>query len=615
MTIQLLPDHLVNQIAAGEVVERPASVVKELMENSLDAGARRIVVQIEKGGSQLCRVRDDGVGIALDELRLSLTRHATSKIASLEDLRTVATLGFRGEALPSIAAVSRLELTSRVAGERSAWTVKCSGGSSSEPLPSAHPRGTTVEVRDLFYNTPARRSFLRTTVTESRHIDRVALRMGLSRFSTGLRYEKDGRLIYDLPAADDRAAQEERLGRLLGAEFLQSTLYFEQERQGLHLRGWLARPKYSRSQGDMQHLFLNGRAIFDRTVAHAVRQAYEDVLFHGRHPAWLLYLDMDPAGVDVNAHPAKLEVRFRDGRRVHDMVRRTLEAVLADTRPAGLPDSGEAGADAATPSAYPEQGRRAPMGGFGGGYRSGAGAAGAGAGAGDLALLLGASQGRPPGAPAAGAVREPLPNVQDGDTPPLGYALAQLSGVYILAQNRDGLIIVDAHAAHERVVYERMKAQLDEQGVGSQLLLEPVRLRAGQEEIATAKQQREAWKRLGLLVDQVGPDTLAVREIPALLAGGDAQALLRDLLSGAQSRQGTHSEDSAQEITGRVHHILATMACHTSVRANRRLTLEEMNALLRDMERTPRADQCNHGRPTWRAFSIKELDRMFLRGR
>ena len=600
MSIQQLPDHLINQIAAGEVVERPASLVKELMENSLDAGARRIVVQVEKGGSQLCRVRDDGLGIAMAELPVALRRHATSKIASLEDLRTVATLGFRGEALPSIAAVSRLALTSRVAGDRRAWTVKCSGGSCSEPLPSAHPRGTTVEVRDLFYNTPARRSFLRKPVTEARHIDRVVLRMALSRFSTALRYEKNGRLSYELAAADGRAQQEERLARLLGAEFVENALYFEEQRQGIHLRGWLARPKYSRRQADMQHLFVNGRAIFDRTVGHAVRQAYEDVLFHGRQPAWLLSLDMDPAAVDVNAHPAKLEVRFRDGRRVHDIVRRTLEAVLAETRPASLPGAGEAPADAAGPPAYPAQGR-------GGAARS--------SGAGHLALLLGASR-IPAGAqPGAAPVREPLPEAGAGDLPPLGYALAQLSGVYILAQNRDGLIIVDAHAAHERVVYERMKAQLGEQGAGSQLLLEPVRLRVGQEEIATLKQQRETWKQLGLVVDQVGPDTLAVREIPALLAGGDAQALLRDLLSGAQFRQGAGSGDSAPEITGRIDHILATMACHTSVRANRRLTLEEMNALLRDMERTPRADQCNHGRPTWRAFSIRELDRLFLRGR
>ena len=600
MTIQLLPDHLVNQIAAGEVVERPASVVKELMENSLDAGARRIVVQAEKGGSQLCRVRDDGVGISLAELTVALQRHATSKIASLDDLRTVATLGFRGEALPSIAAVSRLELTSRVPGERSAWTVKCAGGNASEPLPSAHPRGTTVEVRDLFYNTPARRSFLRKPVTESRHIDRVLLRMGLSRFSTAVRYEKDGRLIYDLPAAGGRAEQEERLARLLGAEFLENALYFEEDRQGIHLHGWLARPRFSRSQADMQHLFLNGRAISDRTVAHAVRQAYEDVLFHGRHPAWLLNLEMDPAGVDVNAHPAKLEVRFREGRTVHDIVRRTLEAVLADTRPAPAPDSGQHAGTATM-----------PPGGAGHGHRGGGHASGSGT----LSFLLGSSPlpaGLPPG---AGEIREPLPEDAAGDTPPLGHALAQLSGIYILAQNRDGLIIVDAHAAHERVVYERMKAQLAEQGIGSQLLLEPIRLRVGQADIATAKQQRDTWKRLGFVVDQVGPHTLAVREVPALLAGGDAQALLRDLLSGAHSRQGAGGEDSAQEITERVHHMLATMACHTSVRANRRLTLEEMNALLRDMERTPRADQCNHGRPTWRAFSISELDRMFLRGR
>ena len=602
MTIQLLPDHLVNQIAAGEVVERPASVVKELTENSLDAGARRIVVQVEQGGSRLCRVRDDGVGISAGELALALKRHATSKISSLDDLRTVATLGFRGEALPSIAAVAKLALTSRIAGERSAWTVSSSGGASSEPQPAAHPRGTTVEVRDLFYNTPARRSFLRKPVTEARHIDRAVLRLALSRYSTAVRYEKDGRLSYDLPAAAERAEQEERLARLLGAEFVEHALYFEQQHEGIHLWGWLARPKYSRSQGDMQHLFLNGRAIFDRTVAHAVRRAYEDVMFHGRHPAWLLHLEMDPAAVDVNAHPAKLEVRFREGRRIHDIVRRTLEAVLADTRPSAAP-GGEMTADqvAAAPG-FGVQGNR---------IRAGHGTAA------DLASLLGASP-LPLGpargfAPVREAQAQALPPA--GDMPPLGYALAQLGGVYILAENRDGLIIVDAHAAHERVVYERMKAQLGEQGLGSQLLLEPIRLRVGAEEIDTAKQQREAWKQLGFVVDQVGPDTLAVREVPALLAGGDAQAMLRDLLSGAQARQEAESEDSGEELTGRVHHILATLACHTSVRANRRLTLEEMNALLRDMEHTPRADQCNHGRPTWRAFSITELDRMFLRGR
>ncbi len=600
MTIQRLPDHLINQIAAGEVVERPASAVKELMENSLDAGAQQIAVQVEKGGSQLCRVRDDGVGIAMAELAVALQRHATSKIESLEDLRTVATLGFRGEALPSIAAVSRLELASRVAGERSAWTVKCAGGSCSEPRPSAHPQGTTVEIRDLFYNTPARRSFLRKPITESRHIDRVVLRMALSRFSTALRYEKDGRLSYDLPAARERGEQEKRLARLLGAEFVENALYFEEQQQGIHLRGWLARSRYSRRQGDMQHLFLNGRAVFDRTVAHAARQAYEDVMFHGRHPAWLLYLDMDPAAVDVNAHPSKHEVRFRDGRRVHDSVRRTLEAVLAKTRPAGAPESGEPAAGSTPPPVSPLPGR---------------GPARDGAGSGNLALLLGVPQVPAGSGAGAGEVQEPFPDAGDDATPPLGHALAQLSGVYILAQNREGLIIVDMHAAHERVVYERMKAQLGEQGVGSQLLLEPVRLRAGQEDIATAKQQRETWKRLGLVVDQVGPETLAVREVPALLAGGDVQALLRDLLSGAQSRQEAESEAAAQEMTERIHHMLATMACHTSVRANRRLTLEEMNALLRDMERTPRADQCNHGRPTWRAFSIRELDRMFLRGR
>ena len=597
MTIQLLPDHLVNQIAAGEVVERPASVVKELLENSLDSGAGRVAVQVEKGGSRLCRVRDDGVGIGAAELAVALTRHATSKIASLEDLRTVATLGFRGEALPSIAAVARLTLTSRLAGERSGWTVSSSGGSTSEPGPAAHPQGTTVEVRDLFYNTPARRSFLRKPVTETRHIDRALLRMALSRYSTGVRYEKDGRLSYDLPPAPTRELEEERIAKLLGPQFIEHALYFEEQRQGIYLRGWLARPKYSRSQGDMQHLFLNGRGIFDRTVAHAVRQAYADVMFHGRHPAWLLYLEMDPALVDVNAHPAKLEVRFREGRKVHDVVRRTLEAVLAGTRP------GQASGEQAM-----EDGQG------GAGFRVPAERTGGGAGAGALATLLGASPLPLGPGPARAPVREPRAGEPEGQMPPLGYALAQLAGIYILAENSEGLIIVDAHAAHERVVYERMKAQLGDQGLGSQLLLEPVRLRVGREDMDAATRQRETWKRLGFVVDQVGPETLAVREVPALLAGGDAEAMLRDLLSGAQARQEAESEDSAEELTGRIHHILATMACHTSVRANRRLTIEEMNALLRDMERTPRADQCNHGRPTWRAFRIQDLDRIFLRG-
>ena len=599
MTIQLLPDHLINQIAAGEVVERPASVVKELVENSLDAGAGRVFVQVEKGGARLCRVRDDGVGIGPDELAVALTRHATSKITSLDELRTVATLGFRGEALPSIAAVSRLKLTSRPAGERSGWAVSSSGGSTSEPSPAAHPPGATVEVRDLFYNTPARRSFLRKPATETRHIDRALLRMALSRYSTGLRYEKDGRTSYDLPGVQDRQGQEERIAKLLGSEFIEHALHFEEQRQSIHLRGWLARPKYSRSQGDMQHLFLNGRAIFDRTVAHAVRRAYDDVMFHGRHPAWLLYLEMDPALVDVNAHPAKLEVRFRDGSRVHDVVRRTLEAVLAGTHPG----ADRAGAPAVWPGAR-SGGLPGPAERFGGGR-----------GAADAhAALLGASR-LPLGTGHAHApVREPAADTPEGEMPPLGYALAQLAGIYILAENSEGLIIVDAHAAHERVVYERMKAQLDDQGLGAQLLLEPVRLTVGREDMDTARQQRGAWKRLGFVVDQVGPETLAVREIPALLAGGDAEAMLRDLLSGAQARQQAESEDSAEELKERIHHILATMACHTSVRANRRLTLEEMNALLRDMESTPRADQCNHGRPTWRAFRIPDLDRLFLRG-
>lgn len=582
MPIRQLPPHLVNQIAAGEVVERPASVVKELLENSLDAGATRIDLDLVEAGIRLCRVRDDGVGIPRDELPIALARHATSKIASLEDLEQVATLGFRGEALPSIASVSRLSLTSRQRHAEAAWTIS-GGEEAGETAPAAHPSGTTVEVRDLFYNTPARRRFLRSERTEFAHVRSAIEGIALSRGSVALHVTHNSRPVFDLPAAPTPTALADRIGRICGAEFIGNALRVERAAAGLALHGWIARPTHARGQPDLQHVFLNGRAIRDKLVAGAVRAAYRDVLYRDRWPAYVLYLDMDPAWVDVNAHPAKHEVRFREPGAVRDFVRRAVEEALA----AG--DQPRAGASLPAPDrGWPEP-RPGPQ--SRPGHTPG------------LAL--------PPGAPRAG---EPATDYRatvasaDGP-PPLGFALAQLHGVYILAETADGLVVVDAHAAHERVTYERLKDQIRAGGVQSQALLLPETLVVSEAEAEQAGHHAQLLAACGFDLRRTGPDRLTVDAVPALLAGDDAAALARRLLAGL------HEHTTLEELLGTLDRCLADVACHASVRANRRLSIDEMNSLLRSMERTPRSEQCNHGRPTRVALSLPELDRLFARGR
>lgn len=582
MPIQKLESHLVNQIAAGEVVERPASVVKELVENSLDAGARSISVDIVNGGQTLIRVRDDGAGIPRDELALALARHATSKISSLDDLEAVVSLGFRGEALPSIASVSRLSITSRAKGQQEAFRVEAQGGQTSGVRPAAHPDGSTVEVHDLFHNTPARRKFLRTERTEFGHIDRWLRRLALARPPVSFTWTHNRRTILALPAAPDRDAQLGRIEKILGREFAQQALYIDREAAGLSLAGWIGLPTYNRSQPDQQFWFVNGRSVSDRTLSHAARHAYRDVLFHGRQPAYVLSLTIDPAMVDANAHPAKLEVRFRDGRGVHGLVTQSLETALKETKPGGHD---------VTPLTPVVQ------------------------------SFTGFEQSAMPLArtPSQSAVRETLESYRvqsdeapraasSEDTPPLGYAIAQLRGIYVLAENADGLIVVDMHAAHERVLYEKLKADFASRHIVRQPLLVPTVIAVSEREADLVEEHRETLLDVGLEVERSGPSTVAIREIPALLKQAEAEALVRDVLADL-----TTSED-ATRVANSCNDILATMACHSAVRANRVLTLDEMNALLREMEHTEHADQCNHGRPTWTTIRLADLDRLFLRG-
>jgi DNA mismatch repair protein MutL len=592
MSIRILPAHLVNQIAAGEVVERPASVAKELVENALDAGARRIEVTVEQGGIALLSVRDDGAGIDAAELPLALERHATSKISSLEDLEHVASLGFRGEALPSIASVARLTLSSRRAPATLGTAIDVDGGAARAPRPTAHPPGTSVEVRDLFFNVPARRKFVRSAATEFQHVERALTRLALSRPDVAMLLTHNGRRVFALEAASGRAAEEQRLAALLGEEFVAGALYVEHAALGLTLRGWLALPTYSRAQPDQQHLIVNGRAVRDRFLATAVRLGYRDVLFHGRHPAYVLHLALDPARVDVNAHPQKLELRFRDGRSVHDFLLRSVETVLAGTRP---------GADARGPVAPHALGTYAPhpQAPIPLGVAEGVG------GALDWTRLAGQLPGQRQSDRGAGASADP----GGAAVPPLGFALGQVHGIYILSQTRDGLALVDMHAAHERVLYERLKHELEAGDVPRQALLVPQLLELSETEADQAEEQVSALAALGIVVDRVGAYRLAVRETPLAFGNRDLGGLVRDALAELAERGATLRVRADRE------RLLATFACHAAVRAHRMLTLPEMNALLRDMERTDRADQCNHGRPTWVRLSLEELDRLFLRGR
>ncbi|WP_192034789.1 DNA mismatch repair endonuclease MutL [Halomonas sp. YLGW01] len=652
--IQVLDPRLANQISAGEVVERPASVIKELVENAIDAGSRRIELELEAGGARLIKVRDDGSGIGESDLPLALARHATSKITSLDDLEGVASLGFRGEALASISAVSRLELTSNVSDDpREGWRVVAEGRRmEARVTPAPHPRGTSVIVRDLFFNTPARRKFLRTEKTEFGHVEEAFRRLALSRFDIGWTLRHNQKTLHQLRPGDDDASRERRIGALLGRKFLDNALHLDIEASGLRLSGWVGLPTHARAQADQQYFFVNGRVVRDRLVAHAVRQAYRDVLFHGRHPVFVLYLELDPSVVDVNVHPTKHEVRFRDGRLVHDFLFSSLHRALGEVRPnSDAPGSEGSGEEASAAAAVDAQG--SPRMGAAAGQASEANEAGEGGRWQQQPMALrpaseerhpGASkvrefmagyhalhpdheeslltpQASPPGGVAAGtalaereearAARTPVPPMAEDDAtqaPPMGYAVAQLHGVYILAQTERGMVVVDMHAAHERITYERMKTQVHGDALEAQPLLVPVSLAASPAEVATAEAEREAFTRLGVELDVAGPETLLVRQVPTLLADADVEPLIRDML-GDLERYGRSDRLEAQ-----INELLSTMACHGSVRANRRLSIAEMNALLRDMERTERSGQCNHGRPTWFEMSMHELDKRFLRG-
>jgi DNA mismatch repair protein MutL len=588
--IQQLPDLVSNQIAAGEVVERPASLVKELIENSLDAGALDIEIVTELGGLKRVMVRDDGSGIHADDLRLAVSRHATSKIATAADLEGVRSLGFRGEALASVASVARLTITSRQSGAEAGYQIAIEGGRETACGPAGHPLGTTVEVSDLFFNTPVRRKFLKTERTEQGHIDRVVRSVSLARFDVALCLDQGtgrGRLV--LPAG----TPEGRLSRVMGDAFAPRSVVVDESAPSMRLTGWVGLPTQSRSQADQQYFFVNGRIVRDRLVAHAIRQAYRDVLFHGRHPVFVLYLEIPAELVDVNVHPTKHEVRFRNARDVHDFVFGKLNRALREVRPDQVPPP------AGAPTPVTDRGIA--------GIGSAAHRAGAPL---QPALMLRdaeaerqAAAGSQPSGMLAGTI---VPR-DDGAVPPLGYAIAQLHGIYILAQNADGLVMVDMHAAHERIVYERLKAAAAEGTVATQALLVPEVLDVTEADAERVEEVGEALEALGLVVERSGQQAVAIREVPALLSS-DAGALVRDVLADLASLGTSGRIDAARET------LLATMACHGSVRANRQLTIEEMNALLREMEITDNAGQCNHGRPTYLVQSLDELDRMFLRG-
>ncbi|MDR2093700.1 MAG: DNA mismatch repair endonuclease MutL [Azoarcus sp.] len=597
-TIRRLPELLINQIAAGEVVERPASVLKEVMENALDAGACTIDVQLEDGGVRRIRVTDDGCGIGRDELALALERHATSKIVNLDDLERVNTMGFRGEALAAIAAVARVVLVSRIEGSAHAWRID---NETREPAPAPLNRGTMIDVADLYYNTPARRKFLKTEATEYAHCDETFYRIALARPDIGMRLAHNGRVLHRLPPGDARM----RIAALMGDDFLANAREIRAE-SALRLTGFASLPTYARNRRDAQYFFVNGRHVRDRLLAHAVSQAYADILHSSRFPAYVLFLELDSAGVDVNVHPAKTEVRFRESNAVHQFVFHALERALSESG-AGqtdmdvrTPDSPyvppvAASADATAnryplPAAAPN---RVVMDSASQAYFSFAAAA------------------RPPIAAqsqSAAPVPEPHPPPAGSSDAPLGYALAQLHGIYILAQNAEGLVLVDMHAAHERILYEKLKTVLDGTPAVQRLLI-PAVLSANPVEMATAESCADALLRMGFEVSAAGPCELAVRSVPALLANAAVADLLHELL-------GELGEYPASDVvTLRRNELLATMACHGAVHAHRQLTVPEMNALLRDMEATERADQCNHGRPTWTQLTLDELDRFFLRGR
>ena len=606
-SIHILSPQLANQIAAGEVVERPASVLKELCENSLDAGAQRVDVEVEQGGIKLIKVRDDGCGISEADLPLALSRHATSKISDLDDLEAVSTLGFRGEALASIASVSRLTLTSN-SGDSKGWKAISEGRDMNVELqPAPHPRGSSVEVRDLFFNTPARRKFLRTEGTEYKRIYDGIKKLALSRMDVAFSLRHNQKVQFNLRPATNHAEQEKRVADICGPLFMEQALYIDNDRTGIRLWGWIGLPTFSRSQPDLQYFFVNGRSIRDKVVSHAVRQAYQDVLYHGRHPAYVLFLEILPSDVDVNVHPTKHEVRFRESGSIHSFVSSTLKNALASDRPQDHLQTGSenssAGIEGLTQgNALENQLQQS-----------------------SLSLLSTPSSGYQQtwqGSQSGfNSVNTPLSNYQslysgqgqdqaegEHEIPPLGFAIAQLKGIFILAENSHGLIVVDMHAAHERITYEQMKQAFEDQSLASQPLLVPESLALSQREADIVEAHYGLFEQLGFSIERVALESVIVREIPAILRGSKVEGLLRDVVSDLLEH------GTSQRIREHINEILSTMACHGSVRANRKLSIPEMNGLLRDMEITERSGQCNHGRPTWSQLTLDQLDKLFLRG-
>jgi len=609
MPIQQLPDHLVNQIAAGEVIDRPASIVKELLENSIDAGATKIDIDLEGGGVRLIRIRDNGSGIAPEEMPLALSRHATSKITSIEDLNEVRTMGFRGEALSSIAAVSRLTLTSKTETSDHALEIHydCTTGESDQ-RPASHQIGTTVNVADLFFNVPARRKFLRTDRTELTHIETAVRRIALGNWQVGITLSHNGKKLQSWPAVNGskdnssewlEQAGTDRVMAVLGSEFMQHGIFFHRVVEDLRLYGWLAQPTFSRSQADMQYFYVNQRMVKDKTISHALKRAYSDLLYHSRQPAYGVFLDMNPREVDVNVHPGKLEVRFREARKLHGFVSASVGEALAS----GTIVSPEAEVEMEDGLSAP----RAPM------VTASSGGKGYAQFSEQRAMQLPVKErnelyrdlvsnnGKP---------TDSTPNNADAEEiPTLGYALAHVHGAFVLAQSANGLVMVDAHAAHERITYERLKKQYADGDVRSQPLLLPVTVHVSETEARLSEQYEGTLNKVGLHVDLRGPTEIMIRAIPVELQNADAERLLRDVLSDIAEY------GSSQRVEEEVFELLSSMACHGSVRANRKLTVMEMNALLRQMENTPNSDQCNHGRPTWIELSVKELDDFFMRGR
>jgi len=609
-----MPVQLVNQIAAGEVVERPASVVKELLENSLDAGATKISIDIEKGGSKLIRVSDNGSGIHKDDLVLSLSPHATSKIRSIDDLEVVTSLGFRGEALPSIASVSHLQLTSCWQGGDETWQVTMDNSNASTIAPAANKPGTTIEVRDLFFNVPARRKFLRTEKTEFSHLDDVIKRISLSRFDVDITLRHNQRVVKQLPAAGNRLQQEKRVAEICGPAFIEQAVHMDFEYQGLRLWGWIAQPTFSRSQADMQYFYVNGRVVKDRLVSHAVRQAYADVLYHGRHAAYVLFFSCDPATVDVNAHPGKHEVRFRQSRDVHDFLFRAIHKSIAEITAGEMQShdykhfSNNAVSDAAA-SFIGREHHRVNSGQYDSRRHAPAQSSMAFAVAEQQRAYAHFADSDAMQTLARDTDNHTLSAMGAADMPALGFARAQLHGIYILAENAAGLVLVDMHAAHERITYERLKTAHEGGGIQSQPLLVPMLLSVSSKEAQLVEDSADVFTQLGFELDRVADESIKLRQVPVILSNSDVESLLRDLLSDLL----THG--SSSRIEQAMNEILSTMACHGSVRANRKLSIEEMNALLRDMEVTERSGQCNHGRPTWIQLSIADLDKLFMRGR